>query len=83
MPDDSLVQVAAKSDDPAHEHADLRFVLATGEPDAIRPEKPDAPLRWLTVSEALEAAGEANVREALSRLANLISGDGPVSARTP
>ncbi|GAB2966444.1 NUDIX domain-containing protein [Amycolatopsis acidiphila] len=87
-PDASLLQVvvvpvAAKGDEPAHEHADLRFVLATGEPDAVRPERPDAPLRWLTVAEARAGATEDNVREALSRLAELITGAGPVSARTP
>lgn len=87
-PDGSLVHLAvvpvsAKGAEPAHEHADLRFVLATGEPDAIRPETPDAPLRWLTVPEAVETAGTANVQETLSRVATLITGDGRVSARTP
>jgi 8-oxo-dGTP pyrophosphatase MutT (NUDIX family) len=78
----AVVPVAATHDEPAHEHADLRFVLATGEPDAIRPEKPAAPLRWRTVAEAHAGAVEGNVREALSRLAELVSG-GPASARTP
>ncbi|SFJ24947.1 8-oxo-dGTP pyrophosphatase MutT, NUDIX family [Amycolatopsis sacchari] len=76
-PDDSLLQVAvvpvpAKGAEPAHEHADLRFVLATTQPEAIRPEKPEAPLRWLPVDEALEATGEANVREALSWVRRLL-----------
>nr|WP_246140981.1 NUDIX domain-containing protein [Micromonospora olivasterospora] len=43
-----IVPVNARGDEPAHEHADLRFVLATAEPGAARPETPDAPLRWFT-----------------------------------
>lgn len=64
----AIVPVPAKGDEPAHEHADLRFVLATRTPDAARPEKPDAPLRWLTVAEAIEATTEANLRETLARV---------------
>jgi 8-oxo-dGTP pyrophosphatase MutT (NUDIX family) len=76
-PDASLVHVAivpvnAKGDEPAHEHADLRFVLATAEPGAVRPEKPNAPLRWLNVAQAHEAT-EPNVRELLSRVEGLLA----------
>lgn len=72
-PDASLVHavvvpVPARGDDPAHEHADLRFVLATDQPDSARPEKPNAPLRWLSLEQArLET--EPNVRETLDRVA--------------
>ncbi|MCP2164330.1 NUDIX hydrolase [Goodfellowiella coeruleoviolacea] len=69
-----VVPVPAKGDEPAHEHADLRFVLATAEPDAVRPEKPDAPLRWLSVSEARAATAEDNVRATLSRVEGLFPG---------
>ncbi len=68
-----VVPVAAKGDEPAHEHADLRFVLATAEPDAVRPEKEHAPLRWLSVAEA-HAVTEANVRETLARVVALLPG---------
>ena len=56
-PDAALLQVAvvdvpARRDEPDHQHADLRFLLATGDPEAARPENPEAPLRWLTVPEA-------------------------------
>ena len=51
-----------------HEHADLRFVLATAEPDAARPEQPSGRLRWLTVAEAMALTTEANVRESLARI---------------
>ncbi|WP_238008684.1 NUDIX domain-containing protein [Dactylosporangium sp. AC04546] len=67
-----IVPVNAKGDEPAHEHADVRFVLATATPDAARPEQPDAPLRWLTVAEALEATTEPNLRETINRVAHLL-----------
>lgn len=69
----AIVPVPAKGAEPAHEHADLRFVLATEEPEAARPEKADAPLRWLTLAAAGDATVEANVREALSRVADLLA----------
>jgi 8-oxo-dGTP pyrophosphatase MutT (NUDIX family) len=76
-PDASLLHVAvvpvpARGDDPAHQHGDLRFVLATGTPAAARPEKPDAPLRWLSLAEARGATAEENLRETLDRLDQLI-----------
>lgn len=87
-PDASLLQVvivpvAAGRGEPAHEHADLRFVFATDEPDAARPENPEAPLRWLTVAEAGETTAEANVREALLRVARLLDRGGPPPAGGP
>jgi 8-oxo-dGTP pyrophosphatase MutT (NUDIX family) len=69
-----IVPVPARGDEPVHEHADLRFVLATADPDAARPEKPGAPLRWLTLPEAREATTEVNVRESLSRVERLLAG---------
>jgi 8-oxo-dGTP pyrophosphatase MutT (NUDIX family) len=63
-----IVSVPAGSGEPAHEHADVRFVFATGEPDAARPEKPDAPMRWLTVAEAEQIIAEDNLRETLRRV---------------
>jgi 8-oxo-dGTP pyrophosphatase MutT (NUDIX family) len=63
----AVVPVPANDVEPAHEHADVRFLLATGDPGAARPERPDAPLRWLGVREARELTTEPNVRETLSR----------------
>jgi hypothetical protein len=63
-----IVRVPANASEPAHEHADLRFVFATAEPGAVRPENPDAPLRWLTVAEAERLTAEDNLRETLRRL---------------
>jgi 8-oxo-dGTP pyrophosphatase MutT (NUDIX family) len=62
-----IVSVPANAKEPAHEHADLRFVFATQDPDAARPENPDAPLRWLSLTAAREATAEANLKETLSR----------------
>ncbi|HUL25726.1 MAG TPA: NUDIX domain-containing protein [Streptosporangiaceae bacterium] len=69
----AVVAVPAGAGEPAHEHADLRFVFATEEPGAARAEAPDAPLRWLPVREAHEATSEANLRETLSRVRRLLT----------
>ncbi len=47
-----MVDVPAGKGEPAHQHADVRFLLATRTPDAVVPEGPDAPLRWLSVADA-------------------------------
>ncbi len=67
-----IVGVPAGSGEPAHEHADLRYFLATAAPDAARAENEHAPLRWLSLAQAREATSEANLREALARLERLL-----------
>ena len=67
----AVVPVPASSREPAHEHADLRFVLATARPDAARPENPTAELRWVSLAEA-EQITAANLRETLARLTALL-----------
>jgi 8-oxo-dGTP pyrophosphatase MutT (NUDIX family) len=67
-----IVAVPAAADDPAHEHADVRFFLATEAPDAIAAERPDAPLRWLTLPEALDLTTETNLAETLNRAGRLL-----------
>jgi 8-oxo-dGTP pyrophosphatase MutT (NUDIX family) len=69
----AIVSVPASATEPAHEHADVRFVLATASPDEARAEKPDAPLRWLPLREAYEATSEANLRETLARVQRLLA----------
>jgi 8-oxo-dGTP pyrophosphatase MutT (NUDIX family) len=64
----AIVPVPASATEPPHEHADLRFVFATEDPDAARPENPGAPLRWLSLKEAYATTGEDNLRETLNRL---------------
>nr|WP_277349776.1 NUDIX domain-containing protein [Planosporangium thailandense] len=68
-----VVPVAPSAQEPAHEHVDVRFVLATGTPERVRPENPTAELRWLSVAEAHSLTGEANLRETLSRVGRLLS----------
>lgn len=58
--------------EPAHEHADLRYILATRNPEAVRPENPGAQLRWLTVDEARALVGANNLRFTLDRLKELL-----------
>jgi 8-oxo-dGTP pyrophosphatase MutT (NUDIX family)/transcriptional regulator with XRE-family HTH domain len=69
-----IVQVPPARHEPAHEHADIRFTLATASPDAIRAENPEAPLRWLSLQEASELTTEANLRELLARIGQLFAG---------
>ena len=64
-----IVPVPANAREPAHEHADLRFFLATNHPDRAVPEKPTAALRWLSTDEAAELTTEANVRDTIHRVA--------------
>jgi 8-oxo-dGTP pyrophosphatase MutT (NUDIX family) len=67
-----IVDVPAGKGEPAHEHADLRYFMATGTPEATRAENSDAPLRWLSLTEAHEATSEANLRETLARMERLL-----------
>jgi 8-oxo-dGTP pyrophosphatase MutT (NUDIX family) len=69
----AIVSVPASSREPAHEHADVRFFLATRTPDAIQPESPDAPLRWLSFDAAREATTEANMHTALQRAESVLA----------
>ena len=70
----AIVSVPEGNGEPAHEHADLRFVLATRRPEAATPESPDAPLRWVTPGEAQGATSEPNLRETLDRVRRLLAG---------
>jgi 8-oxo-dGTP pyrophosphatase MutT (NUDIX family) len=60
--------------EPEHEHADLRYFLATGNPGAITPEDEHSPLRWLSLDEARELVGGNNLRHTLDRLDSLFAG---------
>jgi 8-oxo-dGTP pyrophosphatase MutT (NUDIX family) len=70
----AVVPVPEGNGEPAHEHADLRYVLATAQPGSVTPEHHAAPLRWLPVGEAIGAVGEDNLRETLARVARLLDG---------
>lgn len=52
----AVVAVPARSDEPAHRHADIRYLLATSRPETAVAESPGAPVRWFTIAEALSRA---------------------------
>jgi 8-oxo-dGTP pyrophosphatase MutT (NUDIX family) len=68
-----IVGVPAGKGESAHEHADLRYFMATQTPEATRAENEDAPLRWLSLTEARKATSEANLLETLARLERLLA----------
>ena len=67
-----VVPVPARGDEPAHEHADVRYVLVTDRPDDARPETDGARLRWLTLDEAVAEVEEDNLRTCLRRVLSLL-----------
>lgn len=76
-----IVPVEAGRGEPAHEHADIRFVLATDSPAAIRAEHAAAPLRWLDPAEAARLTSEQNLRITLARLVALLRDRAAVSGQ--
>ena len=67
FPDRRLFQVAIvpvnpTPNEPAHEHADLRYLLATDRPGDVPPEVEGVPLRWCTFAEAHEVADSGLTR---------------------
>jgi 8-oxo-dGTP pyrophosphatase MutT (NUDIX family) len=71
-----VCDVRPSATEPEHEHADLRYILATGSPEAITPENEDSPLRWLALGEARELVGGNNLRHTLDRADALFSSRG-------
>ncbi len=67
----AVCHVRATATEPRHEHADLRYILATRDPDAVTPENDASPLRWLAVDEARSLVGGNNLRHTLDRAAAL------------
>jgi 8-oxo-dGTP pyrophosphatase MutT (NUDIX family) len=68
-----IVGVPPGKSEPAHEHADIRFIMATQAPDTARAENENAPLRWLSLAAAYEATSEPNLRETLYRAERLLA----------
>ena len=68
----TIVPVPPGRGEPAHEHADVRFTLATSTPEHIRAESHKAALEWLTIEQALARTAEDNLRESLTRVAALL-----------
>ena len=73
----AVVPVPAAKGEPAHQHADVRYVLATARPDAAVPERPSAPVRWVEPAEAGDLVGPDNLRITLARVAALLDRHGP------
>jgi 8-oxo-dGTP pyrophosphatase MutT (NUDIX family) len=69
----AICHVPAAGREPEHEHADLRYLLATDDPDAIRSENPDSPLRWLSIEQARDLVGPNNLRYTLDRAEQLLA----------
>ena len=69
-----IVDVPPGKGEPAHQHADIRFFMATSLPDEIRAENAQAQLRWLTLLEAHDTTSEPNLRVALARIEPFIHG---------
>jgi len=69
----AVCQVPATAAESRHEHADLRFILATGTPEAIAPEDDSSPLRWLAMDEARALIGANNLCHTLDRVAALFA----------
>ena len=70
----AICDVAPGKGEPAHQHADLRYLVATSAPQAIRPESADAPLRWLTIGEARQLVGVNNLQVTLDRAESELAG---------
>jgi 8-oxo-dGTP pyrophosphatase MutT (NUDIX family) len=67
-----IVSVPAAGGEPAHMHADLRYLLATDEPETARPENSSSPLRWLSFDQAKELMGQDILGETLARAQTLM-----------
>ena len=63
-----IVPVPAYGDEPAHEHADFRYLLVTDSRTAVVQESDAALLRWLDLDVAVAEATEDNLRVFLTRV---------------
>jgi 8-oxo-dGTP pyrophosphatase MutT (NUDIX family) len=62
-----VVPVPGGKGEPAHEHADLRYLFTTEHPDDVVPESATASLRWLSLDAARSVVREDNLRVTLAR----------------
>lgn len=80
-----VVPVPAHGDVAAHEHADLRYVFVTHQPELARAESSAARLKWTALATASGEVGEDNLRVFLARTRAMIDAmyprdDGPAKA---
>jgi 8-oxo-dGTP pyrophosphatase MutT (NUDIX family) len=71
----AVVPVPAGKGEPAHEHADIRYLLTTSRPECAAPESAKAVLRWVTLAEAMSCVGEDNLGVCLARIRQLTTED--------
>ena len=69
-----VVSVPGNDREPDHQHVDLRFLLATDQPQLAGEEHDGAAVRWLTVEGAQALTTEVNVRELIRRSDRLLQG---------
>ena len=65
--------VPAGHGEPEHEHADLRYLLATARPEDAIAETAAARLRWLSIPDAMAAVAEDNLRVTFERVAKIVA----------
>jgi len=68
----AIVPVPAGRGEPEHEHADLRYALATARPEDATAETPTARLRWLSIADAMSAVAEDNLCLSFARIGRLL-----------
>jgi len=68
-----IVPVPAGHGEPEHEHADLRYLLATARPEDAIAETAAARLRWLSIADAMAAVAEDNLRVTFERVAKIVA----------
>jgi len=68
-----IVPVPEHGDEPAHEHADFRYVFVTNQPDAIQRESSGAILRWTPFATASSEMAEQNLRIFLARAVTMVA----------
>jgi 8-oxo-dGTP pyrophosphatase MutT (NUDIX family) len=77
----AIVPVPAHGHEPAHEHADFRYLLVTDTPTAAVPESTAARLRWTSLGAAIADSAQPNLRVFLSRVSEEIDARYPASVR--
>jgi 8-oxo-dGTP pyrophosphatase MutT (NUDIX family) len=77
----AIVPVPAGGGEPEHQHADLRYALATGRPGDAVAETEAARLRWLSIPEAIAAVAEDNLRITFERIDQLLRAAGTTAGR--
>jgi 8-oxo-dGTP pyrophosphatase MutT (NUDIX family) len=68
----AIVPVPAHGDEPAHEHADFRYLFITETPTEIVAESTAARLRWIDLAEAIDETVGDNLRVFLSRVSEVV-----------